>query len=292
LSHGQSQGGQRTANVTQLNTGATPPQVSFTGESYWAGCSAVRLTQDHPWTRFDKAYMTEVIPSNAPRPEILLCGDVERNPGPQYGRSTDSLEISDEDLLDMNAFQEDKIQERLRDASDCKQGPPLIYPRVLHPSEGEREECHVLFHCRVPHHIFEALANLALPEEVAEPSFLLMINRTEAVFDVPAEAKKLEEYGPMAIYLLNCLTSVMDVTPEQSLNLILMTCIQQRMKGMHEREARSTASIVNNMKMKSSEFLVDVVQLGLVRGSLQVEMKDLRHVMEAAGRTTRSQVHD
>jgi hypothetical protein len=127
--------------------------------------------------------MTKVIPFNAPGPDILLCGDVERNPGPHYGGSTDSLEISHEDLLDMKDFQEDTIQERLRDASDCKQGPPLIYPLVLHPSEDEHEECHVLFQRRVPHHILEALANLALPEEVAEPRFLLMINRTEAVFD-------------------------------------------------------------------------------------------------------------
>jgi hypothetical protein len=86
----------------------------------------------------------------------------------------------------------------------------LIYPLVLHPSEDKREECHVLFQRRVPHHIFEALANLALPEEVAEPSFFLMMNRTEAVFDKAAEAKMLKEYGPMAMYLMNCLTSVMD----------------------------------------------------------------------------------
>jgi hypothetical protein len=86
----------------------------------------------------------------------------------------------------------------------------------------------------------------------------------------------------MAMYLINCLQSVMDVTPEQSLNLMLMTCIQQRMKEMQEREARSTAFIVINMKMTSSKFLVDVVRLGLVRGALQLEMKDLRHAMEAA----------
>jgi hypothetical protein len=45
------------------------------------------------------------------------------------------------------------------------------------------------------------------------------------------------------------------------------------------------------MKMTSSDFLADVVRLGLVRGALQVKMKDLRHTMEALGRTTRSQVH-
>jgi hypothetical protein len=136
------------------------------------------------------------------------------------------------------------------------------------------------------------MADLVLLEEVAEPSFLLMINKTEAVYNNLAEATKLQEYGPMAMYLINCLQSVMDVTPEQSLNLMLMTCIQQRMKEMHEREARSVASIVINMKITSSEFLADVVQQGLSRGALQVKIKDLRLAMEAAGRTTRSQVHD
>jgi hypothetical protein len=109
LSHGQALGGQRTANVPQLNTGATQPQVSFVGESYWAGCSAIRVTQDYPWTRFDRAYMTEVISSNALGPDILLCGDVERNVGPHYIRSTDVLSYSHEDLRGMQIFREEKI---------------------------------------------------------------------------------------------------------------------------------------------------------------------------------------
>jgi hypothetical protein len=58
--------------------------------------------------------MTEVIPPNAPGPEILLSGDVERNPGPHYSRSTDSLEISHEDLLDMKVFR----RTRFRNASE------------------------------------------------------------------------------------------------------------------------------------------------------------------------------
>jgi hypothetical protein len=45
-------------------------------------------------------------------------------------------------------------------------------------------------------------------------------------------------------------------------------------------------------KMTSSEYLADVVRLGLMRGSKQVEIEDLCSAMEAAGRTTRSKVQD
>jgi hypothetical protein len=67
---------------------------------------------------------------------------------------------------------EEKIQERLRDATDFKHGPPAIYPLVLYSTEEERDECHSIFQRVVPDHIAEAMADLALLEEVAEPSFL------------------------------------------------------------------------------------------------------------------------
>jgi hypothetical protein len=94
----------------------------------------------------------------------------------------------------------------------------------------------------------------------------------------------------MAMYLLNCLMGIMDISQEQSLNLMLMTCVQQKMKEMRERDPRSTASMVISLKMTASDFLADVVRLGLMKGSMQVKIGDLRSAMEAAGRTTRSQV--
>jgi hypothetical protein len=103
------------------------------------------VTQDYSWTRFDRAYMTEVIPSNTPGPDILLCGDMERNPGPYYSRSTDVLSYSHEDLRNMKSFRAEMIQERLRDATDGKQGPPAIYPLVLHLTEDEHDEYHAIF---------------------------------------------------------------------------------------------------------------------------------------------------
>jgi hypothetical protein len=136
------------------------------------------------------------------------------------------------------------------------------------------------------------MTNLAVLSEVAEPSFLLMINWVETAFQSKDNADKLQEYGLVAMHLINCLMGVMDASQEQSLHMMLMTCIQKKMEQMHDGDARSTASLVIQRKMTSSEHLADVVQLGLMGGSKQVEIGDLSSTMEAAGRTTRSQVQD
>jgi hypothetical protein len=136
------------------------------------------------------------------------------------------------------------------------------------------------------------MTNLAVLSEVAEPSFLLMINRVETSIDNVENASKLQEYGPLAMHLINCFMGIIDISHEQSLHMMLMTCVQHKTRQMHDGDARSTASMVIHMKMTSSEFLADMVRLGLMRGSMQLEIGYLRREMVAAGRTTRSQVRD
>jgi hypothetical protein len=136
------------------------------------------------------------------------------------------------------------------------------------------------------------MTKLAVLSEVAEPGFLLMINRVETSFDNKENANKLQEYSPLAMHLINCLMGIIDISQEQSHHMMIMTCVQQKLRQMHDRDDRSTASMVIHLKMTSSEFMADVVRLGLMRGSMQVEIGDLRSAMEAAGRTTRSQVQD
>ncbi len=69
------------------------------------------------------------------------------------------------------------------------------------------------------------MTNLAVLSEVAEPSSLLMIDRLETSFEKKDNFEKLQEYGPIAMHLINCLMSIMDVSQEQSLHMMLMTCI-------------------------------------------------------------------
>mgnify|MGYP000199530548 CR=1 FL=1 len=68
------------------------------------------------------------------------------------------------------------------------------------------------------------MTNLAIPREVAESSFLLMVNRLETSFEKERESNKLQEYGPIAMHLVNCLMKVMDVSQEESLHLMMMSC--------------------------------------------------------------------
>jgi hypothetical protein len=42
-----------------------------------------------------------------------------------------------------------------------------------------------------PAYIMDAMTNLVVLAEIAEPSFLLMINRVEAIFDDPNEVRSL-----------------------------------------------------------------------------------------------------
>jgi hypothetical protein len=61
------------------------------------------------------------------------------------------------------------------------------------------------------------------------------------------------------MHLINFLMDVMDATQEQSLHMMLMTCIQRKMKQMHEGDFRSMASLVIQRRTTSSEYLADVV---------------------------------
>ncbi len=286
LSHGQT-GHPRTANVTQSNQ---KPQVSFSGVDYWAGCAVAQRGVPRPWIRFDRAYLTEIVEDITPAWDILLGGDVERNPGPpRFAMRNGVMEFTPENIRDMKEWQAEKIEERLQDANDASGDQDRRHPIVLQQGDNEVEEFKATFQ-RGEH--AEAMADLVVLSEVAEPSFLCMMNRVESSFNNDENASLLQEYSPVALHLVNALMSTFEVSQEHSLDLMLMTCIQQVMKRVHGRESRSTAAMIIHLRKTSSEFLADVVRLGLIRGAMQVEIGDLRSEMEAAGRTTRSQVQD
>jgi hypothetical protein len=253
----------------------------------------VRLNKDQTWIRFDWSCLTEIVVDHTPGPNILLGGDVERNPGPpRFSMQHGVTEYTHVELEEMKRWQIDKINERLQDANDVRTDLNHRHPLVLHRGDHESEEFQSIFQYEVPAYTREAMTNLAVLSEVAEPSFLLMIKRVETSFENVENASKLQEYGPLATHLINCLMGIIDISQEQSLHMMLMTCVQQKMRQMHDTDARSTASMAIHLKMTSSEFLANVVRLGLMRGSMQVEIGDLCSAMEAAGRTTRSQVQD
>jgi hypothetical protein len=79
---------------------------------------AVRTTQDQPWIRFNRAYLKEIVPVLPPGPDILLSGDVERNPRPHpYPRQLGVIEYTIDDLEGMAQWQREKVQDCLEEAS-------------------------------------------------------------------------------------------------------------------------------------------------------------------------------
>jgi phage FluMu gp28-like protein len=144
----------------------------------------------------------------------------------------------------MKRWQVDKVNERLQDANEDRAALNHRHPLVLHRGDHESEEFQSILQHEEPAYIREAMTNLAVLSEVAEPSFLLMINMVEKSFESEDTANKLQEYGPVAMHLINCLMGIMDISHEQSLHMMLMTCVQQKMKQVHDRDAKSTASMV------------------------------------------------
>jgi hypothetical protein len=180
----QFQGSRRTTNVTQTSQ---KQQVKFVGNNsgneYWGTFAcAVLTTADSPWIRFDPRYLKEIVLVLPPSPDLLLSGDVERNPGPLSGfpRQQRVLEYSMDDLESIHLWQLEKVQERLNDCNEYQ--AYQHYPLVLHRGDHEWDEFQDLYQLEQPPYLREPMTNLAIPREVAEPSFLLVVNRLETSF--------------------------------------------------------------------------------------------------------------
>jgi hypothetical protein len=215
---------------------------------------------------------------------------VERNPGPptDYTRQQGVMEYTMDDLDSIYQWQQEKVQEPLEDANRYQSYGH--YPLVLHRGDHDKDEFQDTYQHEQPVYLREPMTSLAIPHEVAEPSFLLMINRLEVSFEKKKDSIKLQEYGSVAMHLVNCLMHVMDVDQEESLSLMMMSCIQRRMELLHEETTRTTAALIVEQKTTASAFLANVVRLGLIRGSQQVDPEELRTALNAVGRTTRLQV--
>jgi hypothetical protein len=138
---------------------------------------AVLATADNPWIKFDPRYLKEIVLVLPPSPDLLLSGDVERNPGPpsDFTRQQGVLEYTMDDLDSIHLWQQKKVQERLDDANQMQSYEH--YPLVLHRGDHERDEFQDTYQQEQPAYLREPITTLAIPREVAEPSFLYMINR-------------------------------------------------------------------------------------------------------------------
>ena len=198
------------------------------------------------------------------------------------------LEYTVDDLESIYIWQKEKIQDCVEDAHASMYYQH--YPLVLHRGLHDRDEFQDTYQHEQPVYLREPMITLAIPPEVAEPSFLTMINNLEVFFNKEQDSTELKQYVPVAMHVVNCLMHVMDVNQEESLSLMMMSCIQRRMELLHEGSTRTTASLIVERKSTASAFLADVVRLGLVRGSQHVEPDELRIALNDVQRTTRHQV--
>ncbi len=114
--------GQRTANVAKEAKPEPGKQVEFStgGDSYWAAM-AVRRSSTR-WIRRDRAYMirmnflVEDVPGAVPGPDILMSGDVERNPGPTSPVHATTISVST--IVEMKGFKDQSLLDREKKAQE------------------------------------------------------------------------------------------------------------------------------------------------------------------------------
>jgi hypothetical protein len=148
-----------------------------------------------------------------------------------------------------------------------------LHPLILHPEQAETDDYLDEYdNSGTSPEVMEAMADLVIPLEIADQSFMLVIDRGEETYKDPNQAEMLRGYEPLARHVINCLMSVMDISQEESLDHMLKMCVQQKVKGLHDKNARTTASLVIHMKMTASEYVADVVRLGLANGALHVDV--------------------
>jgi hypothetical protein len=191
----------------------------------------------------------------------------------------------------MKIFQKGILQTRARRAHDETEG--ALHPLTLHPGPAETNDYLDEYdNSGASPEFMEAMADLVIPLQIADHSFMLVIDCAEEICKDPDQAEMLGGYEPLARHVINSLMSVMNISPEESLNHMLMTCVQQKVKGLNDKNARTTASLIIHMKMTASQYLADVVSLGLANGALHVDHSDLHQALIDAGHTNWSQLLD
>jgi hypothetical protein len=138
-----------------------------------------------------------------------MCGDVERNPGPPL--LTQRVTFNLETLRDIRIFQREISQARARRSHDQAEG--ALHPLILHPIPAETDEyLDKNDNSGASPEVMEAMADLVIPLETADPSFMLVIDRAEATYRDPDQAEMLRGYEPMARHVITCLMSVMNIS--------------------------------------------------------------------------------
>jgi hypothetical protein len=66
---------------------------------------------------------------------------------------------------------------------------------------------------------------------------MLVMDRTERGYQNPDKLEMLRKYEPLTQNILSCVSSVLDITHDESLDHMLMACVQHKMKQLHNQPA-------------------------------------------------------
>ena len=103
----------------------------------------------------------------------------------------------------------------------------------------------------------------------ADPAFLRMMEDLEAGYQDPDQRDILHAYGAIMRHIVQSLSTVMSMSPEQSLRHMLMSCVQQHLEHQVGLPLGSTSTPVTRYSESDSHKLADMIKLAMVAISSQ-----------------------
>ena len=133
----------------------------------------------------------------------------------------------------MHEFRWKSIQDREKKARD---EAPGLHPCIVHMDEDEREKFMEQFYLTDgsghahDEDTLHAFADLVVSPDCADTSFMLVMDRTERGYQNPDKLTMLRKYEPVTQHILSCVSSILDISQDESLVHMLMACVQQKLK--------------------------------------------------------------
>jgi hypothetical protein len=104
----------------------------------------------------------------------------------------------------------------------------------------------------------------------AYPMFMRMMDLLETEYQDPVQLDMLRTYGPIMRHVVKILSTVMSMTPEQTLKHMLMSCVLQHLGPMHGGPPQgSTSRQVSHYGESNDQKLPDMIKLSRVAFSSQ-----------------------
>jgi hypothetical protein len=113
-----------------------------------------------------------------------------------------------------------------------------------------------------------AFADLVVSPPCADTSFMLMMNRAQMRYQESAKRDTLRQYEPLMRHVVGCLSGVLRITLDASLDHMLMACVQHKLEEMHNPPSESPNTQVVPLVEPSYQPLANMIRLSLAASAL------------------------